>query len=607
MVQLLDDNKLLELRHSAAHIMAQAVLKLFPGTKLGIGPAIEDGFYYDFLLPDNKSLTQEDLLQIEKEMGKIVKSDQPFTKEVLTFEGALEMFKTQPFKLEIIRSLNNDSQTESLNRDLDLEQEIDDVTDISIYRNADSFFDLCKGPHVKSTSQVKAFKLLKVAGAYWRGNEHNQQMQRIYGTAFFAEKDLAEYLNRLEEAEKRDHRKLGNDLDLFHFPSEIGAGLVLFHPKGARVRLQLENFSRERHLKSGYEPVWTPHVSKQELFETSGHLGFYKDNMFPSMEREGSTYYLKPMSCPFHVLIYKSSLRSYKELPLRLFELATVYRFERSGVLHGLARLRALTQDDSHIFCTKEQLEQEICSIIDFMLEVLQTFGLTEFEADLSTRPDKFLGDVKDWDFVTESLESALKKSNIPYRIAEGEGAFYAPKIDIHLRDAIGRKWQLSTVQVDFQEPQKFDIEYIGKDNARHRPYMIHRALFGSTERFLAILLEHFSGALPTWLCPVQVSVLPVNSNHEDYALKIKAELSSKDISTEIRFADMPLGARIRNAKLEKIPYILVVGDSDIKNRTVGINLRGSKDPIRDIDLDRFFNIVESDIVDKLVEPKIQV
>lgn len=578
--------------------MAQAVLKLYPGTKLGIGPAIQDGFYYDFLLPEGKKLNEDDLKEIELEMDSIVKDGQEFIREVIDFDKALKLFSDQPFKIEILSSLK--TENDQFDKDIELIDEVDS-NEISIYSNSDKFFDLCKGPHVEDTGKVKAFKLLKVAGAYWRGNEKNPQLQRIYGTAFFSLKDLKDYLFRLEEAERRDHRKLGNDLDLFHFPSEIGAGLALFHPKGARIRLQLESFSRDKHLKAGYEPVWTPHVSKQELFETSGHLGFYRENMFPMMERDGATYYMKPMSCPFHVLIYKSNLRSYRELPLRLFELATVYRYERSGVLHGLARLRALTQDDSHIFCAKEQLEDEICSIIAFILEVLNTFGLYEFEADLSTRPEKFLGDVKDWDFVTESLEQALIKSKIPYRIAEGEGAFYAPKIDIHLKDAIGRKWQLSTVQVDFQEPQKFDIEYIGKDNQRHRPYMIHRALFGSTERFLAILLEHYAGALPTWLCPTQVAILPVAVSHENYALSVKDKFVKHDIATEMLYADVPLGGRIRNAKLSKVPYILVVGDSDVENNTVGLNLRNSKNPVRDVAVDKVIEIVSDDIKYKKV------
>ncbi len=598
MKQLTQDQDLSRLRHSAAHVMAQAVLKLYPGTKLGIGPAIQDGFYYDFLLPEGKKLNEDDLKEIELEMDSIVKDGQEFIREVIDFDKALKLFSDQPFKIEILSSLK--TENDQFDKDIELIDEVDS-NEISIYSNSDKFFDLCKGPHVEDTGKVKAFKLLKVAGAYWRGNEKNPQLQRIYGTAFFSLKDLKDYLFRLEEAERRDHRKLGNDLDLFHFPSEIGAGLALFHPKGARIRLQLESFSRDKHLKAGYEPVWTPHVSKQELFETSGHLGFYRENMFPMMERDGATYYMKPMSCPFHVLIYKSNLRSYRELPLRLFELATVYRYERSGVLHGLARLRALTQDDSHIFCAKEQLEDEICSIIAFILEVLNTFGLYEFEADLSTRPEKFLGDVKDWDFVTESLEQALIKSKIPYRIAEGEGAFYAPKIDIHLKDAIGRKWQLSTVQVDFQEPQKFDIEYIGKDNQRHRPYMIHRALFGSTERFLAILLEHYAGALPTWLCPTQVAILPVAVSHENYALSVKDKFVKHDIATEMLYADVPLGGRIRNAKLSKVPYILVVGDSDVENNTVGLNLRNSKNPVRDVAVDKVIEIVSDDIKYKKV------
>ena len=565
------------LRHSTAHVLAQAVCDLFPGAKYAIGPPIEDGFYYDFELPRGGSFTDDDLGRIEARMRGIVGEDQPFVREELSRDEGLARFADQPFKVEIIEGVDPAEGAAA--------------GAVSVYRNgADqdrSWADLCRGPHVPATSRLGSFKLMKVAGAYWRGDEHRPMLQRIYGTAWESDKALAAHLHRLEEAERRDHRRLGVELDLFHFPPEIGGGLPVFHPKGGLVRKLMEDYSRAEHEAAGYQFVWTPHLAKSTLFEISGHLQWYADGMYPPMEMEGATYYPKPMNCPMHILIYNSRARSYRELPLRLFEFGTVYRFERSGVLHGLTRVRGITQDDSHIFCARDQLEPELASLLAFVLNVLRTFGLTDFEAELATRPDKFVGEPEEWDEATDSLRSALEGSGIPYRVAEGEGAFYAPKIDVHVRDAIGRRWQMSTLQVDFQMPQRFDMEYVGADNARHRPFMIHRALFGSVERFFAIILEHFAGALPAWLAPVQARVLPVGSDHQDYAAGVVARLRAAGFRAELVEADDQLGARIRRSKLEKVPYVLVAGDDDVAAGSVGVNPRGGKVE-RDVPLDDF-------------------
>jgi len=550
------------LRHSTAHVMAQAVCDLFPGAKYAIGPPVEDGFYYDFDLPDGARFSEEDLGRIEARMRAIVGEDQAFVREELSREEGLQRFADQPFKVEIIEGVDPEEGAEG--------------SAVSVYRN-DGWADLCRGPHVPSTSRLGSFKLMKVAGAYWRGDEHRPMLQRIYGTAWESDKALAEHLHRLEEAERRDHRKLGVELDLFHFPPEIGGGLPVFHPKGGLIRKLMEDYSRDEHEAAGYSFVWTPHLSKSTLFEISGHLGWYADGMYPPMEMEGATYYPKPMNCPMHILIYKSQARSYKELPLRMFEFGTVYRFERSGVLHGLTRVRGITQDDSHIFCAPDQLAGELASLLAFVLKVLRTFGLTEFEAELSTRPEKFVGEPAEWEEATEALRHALEESGLEYQVAEGEGAFYAPKIDVHVRDAIGRRWQISTLQVDLQMPQRFDMEFVGADNQRHRPYMIHRALFGSVERFFAILLEHYAGAMPAWLSPVQARVLPVRDDHELYAAAVLGRLTALGLRADVVAADEPLGGRIRKAKLEKIPYVLVVGDADVDAGTVGVNPRGGE------------------------------
>jgi threonyl-tRNA synthetase len=555
------------LRHSTAHVMAQAVTDLFPGTKYAIGPAIEDGFYYDFSLPGGAHFSEDDLGRIEARMREIVGEDQPFVREELSRDEGLARFADQPFKVEIIEGVDPAEGAEG--------------GAVSIYKNnarsGAVWADLCRGPHVPTTKRLGSFKLMKVAGAYWRGDEHRDQLQRIYGTAWENDKALAEHLHRLEEAERRDHRKLGVELDLFHFPPEIGGGLPVFHPKGGLIRKLMEDYSRAEHEAAGYDFVFTPHLSKSTLFEISGHLGWYADGMYPPMEMEGATYYPKPMNCPMHILIYKSQARSYRDLPLRLFELGTVYRFERSGVLHGLTRVRGITQDDSHIFVAPDQLAGELTSLLAFVLRILATFGLTDFEAELATRPEKYVGEPEEWEVATAALREALEGVGIPYKLAEGEGAFYAPKIDVHVKDAIGRRWQISTLQVDLQMPQRFDMEFVGADNQRHRPFMIHRALFGSVERFFGILLEHYAGALPAWLSPVQARVLGVRDDHQDYADSVVEKLKGAGLRADTVAADEPLGGRIRRAKLEKLPYILVVGDADVAAGTVGVNPRGGQ------------------------------
>jgi threonyl-tRNA synthetase len=571
------------LRHSTAHLMAQAVTDLWPGARYAIGPPIEDGFYYDFDLPGGAHFSEDDLGRIEARMREIVAEDQPFVREVHDVAEGLELFADQPYKIEIIQGVDS------------AEGAGDGV--VSAYRNNDGFVDLCRGPHVPSTSRLGYFKLQKVAAAYWRGDEHRPQLQRIYGTAWESAAALADHLHRLEEAEKRDHRKLGAELDLFHFPPEIGGGLPVFHPKGGIIRKLMEDHSRAEHERAGYDFVYTPHLAKSTLYETSGHLQWYKDGMYPPMEMEGATYYPKPMNCPMHILIYKDRLHSYRELPIRLFEFGTVYRFERSGVLNGLLRVRGITQDDSHIFCARDQLAPELASLLAFVIRILRTFGLTEFEAELATRPDKYVGELEEWDEATEALRQALESAGIPYVVAEGEGAFYAPKIDVHVRDAIGRRWQVSTLQVDFQLPQRFEMEYIGADNERHRPFMIHRALFGSVERFFGILVEHYAGAFPTWLSPVQVQILPVNGSHQAYAEEVAERLRAQRFRVEVIEADESLGARIRKAKVEKLPYVLVVGDEDLAAGTVGVNARGHDRPERGVAVADFADSLAAEVI----------
>jgi threonyl-tRNA synthetase len=574
------------LRHSTAHVLAQAVTDLWPGARYAIGPPIEDGFYYDFDLPGGAHFSDDDLQRIEERMREIVDEDQPFRREEHSVEEGLEIFADQPYKLEIIQGVDTSEGA--------------DAGAVSAYRNTPAFVDLCRGPHVPSTGRLGHFKLMKVAAAYWRGDEHRPQLQRIYGTAWESQAALADHLHRLEEAERRDHRRLGAELDLFHFPTEIGGGLPVFHPKGGLVRKLMEDFSRAEHERAGYQFVYTPHLAKSTLFEISGHLDWYADGMYPPMEMEGATYYPKPMNCPMHILIYRSRQRSYRELPLRLFEFGTVYRFERSGVLNGLLRVRGITQDDAHIFCAREQLGPELETLLRFVLSLLRTFGLTEFEAELATRPEKFVGRPEEWEAATAALRQALEAESVPYVVAEGEGAFYAPKIDVHVRDAIGRRWQVSTLQVDFQMPQRFDMEYVGADNARHQPYMIHRALFGSVERFFAILLEHYAGAFPTWLAPVQVRVLPVRDDHEPYARDVAEQLRSEGLRVEVAGADEGVGARVRKGKLEKVPYVLVVGDDDVAAGTVGVNARDRQQPERGVPVDQFRAAVRAEVESRL-------
>lgn len=583
------------LRHSTAHVLAQAVTDLWPGAHFAIGPAITDGFYYDFELPNGARFSDEDLEKIENRMREIIKEDQTFSRIDCSIEEGLELFVDQPFKQEIIEQVANMGDSITSIDDEELSEGVYSDA-VSVYQNSSGFIDLCRGPHVPSTKSLGSFKLMRVAGAYWRGDEKRPQLQRIYGTAWESDKALKDHLTRLEEAEKRDHRKIGLELDLFHFPPEIGGGLPVFHPKGALIRQIMEDYSKKEHRQAGYQAVWTPHIAKSTLYETSGHLEWYKSGMYPPMEMEGATYYPKPMNCPMHILIYKSRGRSYKELPMRLFEFGTVYRFERSGVLHGLARVRGLTQDDSHIFCTPEQLPTELARLLRFVIEILKAFGLSDFEAELATRPEKSVGEDREWEDATRALEFALAESGIKYTVAQGEGAFYAPKIDVHLKDAIGRRWQVSTLQVDLQLPQRFDMDFVDSDNTRKRPYMVHRALFGSVERFFAILLEHYAGALPVWLSPTQVSVLPVRNDHSQYAAEVMGALRVLDVRVEMLEADEPLGSRIRKAKLDKVPYVLVVGDSDVANRTVGINARGSRDPERGVPLSEFIDRISPEL-----------
>ena len=559
------DEGLQILRHSTAHVLAQAVLSIWPKAKYAGGPAIEDGFYYDFDV--GRPFTPADLEQIEARMKKIVKENQPFDRQEVSMAEAIEVFKDQPYKLEWLSDIDEESTAQGVESDV-----------VSLYVNGDKFVDLCRGPHVSSTGQIRAFKLMKSSGAYWKGSEHNPMLQRIYGTAWESAEALDQHLWRLEEAELRDHRRIGVDMDLFHFPAEVGGGLPVFHPRGGLIRKLIEDYSREEHEAADYEFVWTPHIAKSGLFEKSGHLKWYADGMYPPMEMEGSTYYLKPMNCPMHMLIYKSRTRSYRELPLRFFEFGTVYRFEKSGVMHGLTRVRGITQDDAHIFCSPDQLSTELASLLAFVLKMLRTFGLNDFEAELSTRPDNFVGQPEEWDEAEKALEDALKAANLPYRIGVGEGTFYAPKIDIHLKDAIGRRWQLSTLQVDFQLPQLFDLEYAGEDSARHRPFVLHRALFGSVERFLGILIEHFSGAFPTWLAPEQVVVIPIAEPHVEYASDLVKELKTTRVRAEVDASSETLGNRIRKAQLLKIPYMLVVGDREVESSSVSVRTRGVKE-----------------------------
>ena len=578
------------LRHSTAHVLAQAVCRLWPGAHYAIGPAITDGFYYDFELPNGEHFSENDMERIEEMMRTIVSEDQPFVRSEHSIDEGLALFADQPFKTEIITSVSTGANREDL-------AEVD-ASVVSAYRNTDSFVDLCRGPHVPRTSRLGHFKLMRVAGAYWRGDEKRPQLQRIYGTAWESADALKAHLYQIEEAKRRDHRLLGEELDLFSFPREIGPGLAVIHPRGGTIRRLMEDYSRRRHVQAGYEFVYTPHITKSELFETSGHLDWYRDGMYPPMELdEGQTYYLKPMNCPFHVLIFKSRPRSYRELPLRMFEFGSVYRYEKSGVVHGLTRVRGMTQDDAHILCTREQMRDELTNLLTFVLGLLREFGLNDFYLELSTRPaEKSVGSDQEWQEAEATLEEVARAEGLELVLDEGGGAFYGPKISVQARDAIGRTHQMSTIQLDFQLPQRFDANYIGADNAKHRPVMIHRALFGSVERFMAILIEHYSGALPTWLSPEQVVVVPVRDDHEEYATEIRDLLGASEVRARIEHADEPLGGRVRRAKTEKVPYILVVGDDDVAARTVGVNARSSESPERGVALTDFVSRLLAEI-----------
>lgn len=543
------------MRHSAAHVMAHAVQELFGDVKFGVGPVIEDGFYYDMELP--RPLTPDDLPKIEERMREIIKADRPFVREELPRSEALEKFKGDWMKQEII-------------------QGIPEGEPIGTYREGE-FVDLCRGPHVERTGQIGPIKLLSIAGAYWRGDEKRPMLQRIYGTAWHTQEELDAYLKRLEEAQRRDHRKLGRELDLFSFSEEVGPGLILWHPKGARVRLLMEDFWRKVHLQRGYDLVYTPHVGRAKLWETSGHLSFFKENMFAEMDIEGQEYYAKPMNCPFHIEIYRSHLRSYRELPLRIGELGTVYRYERSGVLHGLMRVRGFTQDDAHIFARPDQVQSEIEGVIDLVQYLLGCFGFHEFQVSISTRPEKSVGDVEKWEFATEALKRAVEAKGLTYDIDEGGGAFYGPKIDVKIRDAIGRLWQCSTVQFDFNEPERFGMTYIGEDGKEHRPYMVHRALYGSVERFFGILVEHHAGAFPVWLAPVQAVLVPIADRHVEYARNVAKTLAAADIRVEVDDSSERMNAKIRRAQQQKVPYVLVMGDQEVSQGTVAVRLRSGE------------------------------
>jgi threonyl-tRNA synthetase len=564
--ELPKEERLYRMRHSAAHIMAEAVLKLFPGAKLGIGPPIDTGFYYDFDLP--RPLTPDDLPRIEELMRERIASDVPFVHEEISKEEARRLFADQTYKLELIEEIEDDK--------------------VSLYRHAD-FVDLCQGPHVERTGQVPPFKLLSVAGAYWRGDERRPMLQRIYGALFETQEELEEYLRRLEEAQRRDHRRLGRELDLFSFHEEYGPGLVYWHPKGARVRTIIEDFWRREHFRRGYELVYTPHIGRATLWQTSGHLDFYAENMYSPMDVDGQAYYLKPMNCPFHIQIYKSRVRSYRELPIRLAELGTVYRYERSGVLHGLLRVRGFTQDDAHIFCRPDQVQAEIEGCLDFMLLFFEAFGFREFRVYLSTRDaeGKYAGSPEDWQMAEATLRRAVEDRGLSYQVDEGGAVFYGPKIDVKLVDAIGREWQCTTVQFDFNLPERFDMTYVAADGSRQRPYMVHRAMLGSMERFLGVLIEHYAGAFPTWLAPVQAVVIPIADRHLPYARQVAERLREADLRVEVDDRQERMQAKIRDAQLQKVPYMLIVGDREAQAGGVAVRLRSGEDlgtvPLEDL------------------------
>jgi threonyl-tRNA synthetase len=545
------------LRHSTSHVMASAVKDLFPNAKLGIGPAIEDGFYYDFYLEEK--LTPEILPKIEQKMQEIINKNYPFEREELSKQDAIQLFsqKGEKFKLELISEIPDEK--------------------VSVYKH-NGFIDLCRGPHLPSTGKIKYFKLLSIAGAYWRGDEKREQLQRIYGTAFNTKQELDNYILKLEEAKKRDHRKLGRELELFDiYEEEFGSGLVFWLPKGAIVRKIIEDYLKDFHLKNGYKLIYTPHIAKSTLWKTSGHLSFYSENMFAGINVEGQDYIIKPMNCPGHVLVYKSQIRSYRDLPIRLFELGTVYRYERSGVLHGLMRVRGFTQDDAHIFCTPQQLETEILGLINTVTQFLRKFGFTEYAVTLSTRPKDSIGEQQVWDLAQESLKKSLEKANLEYEIDEGGGAFYGPKIDLKIKDAIGRLWQCSTIQVDFNLPTRFDVRYRSAEGKDEYVIMIHRALLGSLERFFGVLIEHYAGALPLWLSPVQIKILPISDKFNDYSLKVKNELENNNFRVEVDNSANTLQYKIRLAVAQKVPYLIILGEKEVLENVVSVRKYNEK------------------------------
>ena len=565
-----------KIRHSTAHVMAEVVTRLFPETKLAIGPPTEDGFYYDFLT--DVPLSDDDLERIETEMLKVIKQNLPFVYSEYTRKEIEEMNSNEPLKLEVI-------------------SEIPDGEVISTYSHGD-FEDLCAGPHVESTGNIPAFKLLNVAGAYWRGDESRQMLQRVYGTAFESQEELTLHLDRLEEARKRDHRILGRDLDLFSVHEDVGAGLIIWHPKGARVRSLFEDFWKSEHYKREYELVYTPNIGRGNLWETSGHLDFFKESMFSPSNTDDQEYYLKPMNCPFHIMYYRSTLRSYRDLPMRVGELGTVYRYERGGTLHGMLRVRGFTQDDAHIFCRPDQVEEEIDGVLDLTFDLLSAFGFDKYTVNVSTRPDKAVGSDEQWKLAENSLKNTLHARGLKFDIEEGGGAFYGPKIDINIQDALGRYWQCTTVQFDFNLPERFGISYIGEDGSSHQPYMVHRAIFGSLERFMGILIEHYGGAFPAWLAPIQVKIIPIADRHITYAETVKEKLLESNIRCEIDGRSERMNAKIRDAQLMKIPFMVIVGDREIADNKVGVRLRNGED-LGPVKVSDFVTRVNSDVAEK--------
>jgi threonyl-tRNA synthetase len=572
--------------------MAQAVLELFPDGQIAIGPPIDDGFYYDFALP--RPLTPDDLGEIEQRMRRIISGQHPFVARAVSADEARALFADQPFKVELIDGLSRDQH--------DDDPATDESTVITTYRH-DTFEDLCRGPHLAHTGEIPpdGFKLTTIAGAYWRGDERNPQLQRIYGTAWESKAALDAYLWRLEEARRRDHRRLGRELDLFSISDDIGPGLILWHPKGAMIRLLAEDFSRQAHLANGYDWVYSPHIGRAHLWETSGHLSFYKDGMYAPMEIDGEAYYAKPMNCPFHIQIFKSQLRSYRDLPKRYAEYGTVYRYERSGALHGLTRVRGFTQDDAHIFCRPDQVEDEIGRTIEFSLYVLRAFGLTDFHAYLSTRPPEYVGDVADWDRATAALQRAIEAQHIPYDVDEGGGAFYGPKIDLKVNDAIGREWQLSTIQFDFNLPERFGLTFVADDGQPRRPYMVHRALLGSMERFFGVLIEHYGGAFPVWLAPVQAVVIPISDEkHGAYGQVVEQRLRAAGVRVELDQSRERMQLKIRRAQLQKVPYMLIIGDKERAADAVAVRLRSGED-LGAVPLDQFIARVQAEVTSRVV------